>query len=197
VLFVSHLRPQSVGQLSSEVSLGFVGTNIEVGLTCGSQHIPINLAVSEFAPKSHQAIAVATISDESFNGEPLFEYQCPLPIAFSKSETDLLGRCRNHVKFVVNRERTSQAPIAERSHKIRRLILEAITRYLGSERPSKTVSEILVLDLKSTKRSLDCNFGESNDASRYLHFNGNDIDDNRVLKEAFERSYSEANHDRL
>lgn len=197
MLFVSHLRPKSVDQLSSEVSLGFVGTDIEVGLTCGSQNIPINLAVSEFAPKSHQAIPVATISDKSFNGEPLFEYQSPPPIAFNKSETDLLERCRNHVKFVVKRERTSQAPIAERSHKIRRLILKAITRYLGSVRPSKTVSEILLQDLKSTKRVLDCNFGESNDASCYLHFNGNNIDDNRVLKETFERSYSEANHDRL
>lgn len=56
MLFVSHLRPKSVDQLSSGVSLGFVGTDIEVGLSCGSQHIPINLVVSEFAPKSHQAI---------------------------------------------------------------------------------------------------------------------------------------------
>jgi hypothetical protein len=104
VLFVSHLRPKSVDQLSSEVSLGFVGTDIEVGLSCGSQHIPINLVVSEFAPKSHQAIPVATISDKSFNGEPLLEYQSPPPIAFNKSETDLLERCRNHVKFVVKRE---------------------------------------------------------------------------------------------
>lgn len=149
--FVAHLRPESVDQLSSELSLGFEGIDIEVALTCGSQHLPLNLVVSEFAPKSDQAVRIATVSTRSADGLPLFEYQCPPPIAFSRTYNDLLERCRNHIKLVVKRERTFPGPITERDHKINRLTLKAITRYHGLVRHSKTVSRILLQVLKVLK----------------------------------------------
>jgi hypothetical protein len=151
VLFVSHLRYNSVDQLSSELSLGFVGVDIEVALTCGSEYLPLNLAVSEFAPKSNQVDRVPTISTQSMNGLPLFEYQSPLPIAFRGAYIDLLERCRNHIQLVVERERNLPDLITQRGHKINRLTLKVITRYRRSLHPSRSVSQILVTVFKSAK----------------------------------------------
>jgi len=148
VLFVSHFRSNSVDQLSSELSLGFVGVDAEIALTCGSEYLPLNLPVSEFTPKSDQVDRVPTISTQSVNGLPLFEYQSPLPIAFRGAHIDLLERCRNHIKLVVKRERTLPGPITERGHKINRLTLKAITRYHGFVRLSRTVSRFLLQGLK-------------------------------------------------
>ncbi|CZR53493.1 uncharacterized protein PAC_03372 [Phialocephala subalpina] len=127
VPFVSYLRSKSVNQLSSELSLGFVGVDFEVALTCGSEYPPLNLAVSEFALKSDQAARVAT---------------CPPPIAVSGAYTDLLERCRNHIKLVVKQERTLQRPILKHGHKISRLTLKAIARHYGSVPSSSTTSTL-------------------------------------------------------
>jgi hypothetical protein len=132
-----------VDQLSSELSLGFVGVDAEIALTCGSEYLPLNLRVSEFTPKSDQVDRVPTISTQSVNGLPLFEYQSPLPIAFRGAHIDLLERCRNHIKLVVEREKNLPGLITQRGHKINRLALKAIARYRRSIRPSRSVSQIL------------------------------------------------------
>ncbi|KAE9378477.1 hypothetical protein N431DRAFT_528799 [Stipitochalara longipes BDJ] len=138
VLFVSHLRHNSVSKLSSELSLGFVGIDIDVGLTCGSEYPPLYLAVSEFAPKSYQVTRVPTIITRSANDLPLFEDCYPPPIAFRSACNDLVERCRNHIKLVIKQERNCPGLITESGHKINRLSLKAIARYHGSARSSRT-----------------------------------------------------------
>ncbi|KAF8853562.1 hypothetical protein BDZ45DRAFT_76216 [Acephala macrosclerotiorum] len=142
VPFVSYLRSKSVDQLSSEISLGFVGVDFEVALTCGSEYPPLDLAVSEFALRSDQAGRVATVSTQSKNNLRSFDYQCPPPIAVSRAYTDLLERCRNHIKLVVKQERTLQRPILKHGHKISRLALKAIARHYGSVPRSSTTSTL-------------------------------------------------------
>lgn len=148
VPFVSHLGPKSVEQLSSELSLGFVGIDIEVALTCGSEYPPLNLAVSEFALKSDQAARIATVNIQSQNDLPLFEYRCPPPIASRSAYNDLFERCRNHIKLVVKQERALPSPILKQGHEISRLALKAITRHCGSIPHASAVSQILSWDLE-------------------------------------------------
>jgi len=179
VQFVSYLRSESVDQLSSDISLGFVGINIEVALTCGSEYPPLNLAVSEFALKSDQVACVAALNTQSTNDLPLFEYRCPPPIASSSAYSDLFERCRNHIKLVVKRERNLPGPILKQGHEINRLTLKAIARYCVSVPHSNMVSQILsVIRFGSANQAPGCNFGESNDAPRYLQIHGHNTDDN-------------------
>jgi hypothetical protein len=142
VQFVSHLRQTSVSRLSSELNLGFVGIDIDVALTCGSEYPPLYLAVSEFVPKNCQVAGVPTISTRSANGLPLFEHHYPPPVAFRSACTDLVERCRNHIKLVVKQERKFPSLITASGHEINSLSLKAIVRYHGSIRSSRTVSQI-------------------------------------------------------
>ena len=127
-------------KLSHELSLGFVGLDVEIDLTCGRGYLPMKLTVSEFAPKSDELARIPAITTQSTEGLPSFEYQHPPPIAFRSTYADLTEKCRDHIELVVRRQQQTLNLVTWRGNKISKIILEAISRYHRSICPSRNVS---------------------------------------------------------
>jgi hypothetical protein len=131
-----------VGKLSRELSLGFIGIDVEVDFTCGCEYPPMKLAVSEFVPKSDDLARAPTLTTGSLDRVASFQYQYPPPIASRIAFTDLIETCRNHVKLVVMQQRKMRSPLAQRGNKLSKDILEAIIRYHGSASPPSNVGSV-------------------------------------------------------
>lgn len=129
-----------MGELSRELSLGYVGSEVYVDFTCGYGYLPMKLAVSEFTPKSDKLARVPTITTESTDRVPFFQYQYPPPIASRSTCDDLIEKCRSHVKQVVKHQRSKPNPATETGNEISKMVMEAISRYHGSICPSRNVS---------------------------------------------------------
>jgi hypothetical protein len=171
-----------VGELSHQLSLGFVGTEFEVELTCGGRYLPLKLAVSEFALKSDELARNPTVTTESTDGQPSFQYQYSPPIAFRSTRADLLEKCRSHIKLVVRHERNTPGSVSASSNMISKTILEAVSRYRRSSCHLSHVSCSYIMCFKLAKLALDrLIIRQGNDASSHIPFHGNDSDPHRYL----------------
>lgn len=141
---MSHFKPTAVDELSRGLSLGYVGTDMNVDFTCGCGYIPMRLAVSEFARKSAELARVPTIITTSKDGLPSFQYQYPSPIASRSTCATLVGKCRNHMSMAVRHQRDIPSPVTGRGNKISKMILGAVSRYHGLICSSRNVSRPLL-----------------------------------------------------